>query len=504
MVDEMQLYAQIEPMAEPKTFRGNSVERFAINAKPYQNVYSSNHFLEHFFGDRNDKTDQVVKSTSLSSSDQTNVEIDEDELYENFDTYLIINNDNDEIVRCEKNMHQVENEDQSKLGNEDKSHPQSKLEIKNETQDVNESENDYNTEIHAKQIFEMEIEMDYGNKSEIDSKHEEEIETFSKTDSFEPEIELAIENSLNTQIDKQSGEDSGEKFDPQFNDTYRRANENEQENKNISSKLLDFVSSKSNTASDDTNILGTTSNESTNENKADLVNKARTEFPLLGVDSSLIEPNALSSTSCDQSVNSDSNSPRPWLCIVDTQTLAQQKKVQTSFPITTAVSMWLNQLQKEKTPEPIFRLPDRFFAPTTKYRKQDSQTSHSSSSIDLTEDNTSISSDKFLINDDEEEDIMNFWESPTLMTPQIPTTPLVYNSLYGSSINYKNLLSNKNELLCNNIIDYDATDINRKNVMPQNIEECGYIQNAEATSTEKNDINEKCYRPPREVCCTIM
>ncbi|XP_055313901.1 uncharacterized protein LOC129575071 isoform X2 [Sitodiplosis mosellana] len=257
--------------------------------------------------------------------------------------------------------------------------------------------------------------------------------------------------------------------------------------------------------------------ECANEPKDNAMLEIETEPISLETETSSIETDphdVASSVSCNQSVKSNSSSStRPWLRIVDTHILQQQKKIQQTFPITTAVSMWLNQVQKEKTPEPIFRMPgdNRFFSAaaavaaiaSTKYKKQDSQASHSNSSIDLTEDTASVISDRFHINDDEEEDIMNFWESPTLMTPQSPTPPPIYNSLYGSSINYANLISNKNELLCNNIIDYEAANGEQGGTHEKSHSKNGFNQNNTADAA-KPGIDEKCYRPPPEVCCTIM
>lgn len=252
--------------------------------------------------------------------------------------------------------------------------------------------------------------------------------------------------------------------------------------------------------------------ECANETKDNATLEIEAEPISLETESSSIETDPHDVATCNQSIKSNSsNSTRPWLRIVDTQMLQQQKKLQQTFPITTAVSMWLNQVQKEKTPEPIFRLPgdNRFFSAATaaaaaaKYKKQDSQTSHSNSSIDLTEDTASITSDRFHINDDEEEDIMNFWESPTLMTPQSPTPPPIYNSVYGSSINYANLLSNKNELLCNNIIDYEVAN-GKHNATHENLHNKNGFNQNNAADTAKAGMDEKCYRPPPEVCCTIM
>ena len=153
-------------------------------------------------------------------------------------------------------------------------------------------------------------------------------------------------------------------------------------------------------------------------------------------------------------------------------------------------------------------------AGTQKRTKIDSQTSHSNSSIDLTEDTASITSDKFHINDDDdEEDIMTFWESP-ILSPQSPTPPPIYNSVYGTSINYNNLLSNKNELLCNNIVDFDQIDATAAaaaaaaaaNSKPNSMKN-GFNPNAAETNGKiggGGGTDENSFRSPPEVCCTIM
>lgn len=45
-----------------------SIRRYSINAKPYQNIYSSNHFLGHFFGDKDDKRKHSNDDLTSSSS----------------------------------------------------------------------------------------------------------------------------------------------------------------------------------------------------------------------------------------------------------------------------------------------------------------------------------------------------------------------------------------------------------------------------------------------------
>lgn len=102
-----------------------------------------------------------------------------------------------------------------------------------------------------------------------------------------------------------------------------------------------------------------------------------------------------------------------------------------------------------------------------------------------------------IVDDDEEDDIMNYWElnSQSMQTPQ---TPPAYQSDYGNSINYEKLLSNKTELLCNNIIDFEhveetaATDPQTKSTV-----------NKQGPQTILGP-DENYFKPAPEVCCTIM
>lgn len=102
-----------------------------------------------------------------------------------------------------------------------------------------------------------------------------------------------------------------------------------------------------------------------------------------------------------------------------------------------------------------------------------------------------------IVDDDEEDDIMNYWEldSQSMLPSQ---TPPAYQSVYGNSINYDKLLSNKNELLCNNIIDFDHVE-----------ETAASDPQTKATvskqgSQTKLGPDENYFKPAPEVCCTIM
>lgn len=173
----------------------------------------------------------------------------------------------------------------------------------------------------------------------------------------------------------------------------------------------------------------------------------------------------------------------PRLYIVDTNMLEQQQQIQKTFPITAAVSHWLNQAQKEKTPDPILRMPNAncqiFNAQFDERLFMSSITIPSQENTDVdnysTDDSVSISNDEnlrrkyfnwpLLINNrkheyfdsdyvddaDDDDDSLNFWES------QSPTPP-TYNSDYSSSLNYENILTSKKDFICNNIVNFDEND----------------------------------------------
>lgn len=210
------------------------------------------------------------------------------------------------------------------------------------------------------------------------------------------------------------------------------------------------------------------------------------------------------------------------LRIVDTKMLEQRKKFQQTFPITAAVSHWLNQARKEKTPDPILRIPtaqfdDRFFLSTVAVRvKHDSQ---ENTDVDCysTDDSVSINNDenqsrKYFhlplsidgrkkeyfdsddVDDEEYDDVsLNFWESPS-------PTPPTFNSVYGTSTDYEHLFADKNEFLCNNIVNFDANHGNRGDVTNTKSDQ----MNATA---KKNDTaiagNNNLTKSP-EACCIIM
>lgn len=102
-----------------------------------------------------------------------------------------------------------------------------------------------------------------------------------------------------------------------------------------------------------------------------------------------------------------------------------------------------------------------------------------------------------IVDDDEEDDILNYWEldSQSMLTPQMPPA---YRSVYGNSINYEKMLSNQNELLCNNIIDFNhveetaTTDPQTKSTI------------SKQGSQTKLGPQENYFKPAPEVCCTIM
>lgn len=135
----------------------------------------------------------------------------------------------------------------------------------------------------------------------------------------------------------------------------------------------------------------------------------------------------------------------------------------------------------------------------------------SRSSIDIdsysTDDTVGVSSEE----DDEEVDIFNCWESErssSVITPQSPTPP-AYNSVYGTSINYANLLSNKNELLCNNIMSYDESETPSQADPSKMLVDTGLSGDAIDEKTSHRPINgtkdgAHSVKPPPEVCCSIM
>lgn len=102
-----------------------------------------------------------------------------------------------------------------------------------------------------------------------------------------------------------------------------------------------------------------------------------------------------------------------------------------------------------------------------------------------------------IVDDDEEDDIMNYWEldSQSMVAPQMPPA---YQSVYGNSINYEKILSNQNELLCNNTIDVNhveetaTTDPQTKSTI------------SKQGSQTKLGPHENYFKPAPEVCCTIM
>lgn len=490
---------------ELTSMREDSVERFAINAKPHQNVYSSNHFLEHFFGDRNDKCDHVVdsvSSTSLSSSDQPEF-VDENVV-------------DDQTVDVEQENFNTEPTIDANICNE-----MSIIKL-------NANENiELNTQNEHDEVYEFNDENNTNNGIECES-NQSDVETNGKIESAEI---LETQNGK-TEFDDIDGKRFVDGVESKIECMQDIHTELHSADEFIHSTQIEITTIP---IENDCTPAGSngTSNESVecdtempaiDQEKLDKSEFISIELKTEACSIEPTEPESEAAMSCNQSVKSNSsNNGQPWLRIVDTQMLEQQKKVPQTFPITSAVSMWL-QAQKEKTPEPLLRIPNyrtlltsaaAASAAGTKRTKIDSQTSHSNSSIDLTEDTASITSDKFQINDDEEEDIMNFWELPIL--PQSPTPPPIYNSVYGTSINYTNLLSNKNELLCNNIVDFDqidvtaaaavavATDTNITNDKASTQLQNGFNQNAADTMNGKiSGTDEKCYRPPPEVCCTIM
>lgn len=536
-----------ESIKEVTPARENSVERFAINAKPYQNVYASNHFLEHFFGDRNDIRDQVVPSTNLSSSDQSNVE---QSVVDNLNTYPAIDVQSEECFPENEPEPDLVSDIQVKTEGEANIY-ELEANIYEFVVDCEPTETVEVQKMECKQNCEDECvdEVDLQSEQMLENETEEmppveinriafeqpaaiQIENTIEIEQFEASVEhtsaVSLEHEVETLLES-SFEDKSVKFEngsPEKTETKAfeiKDDGIQMDTLNEPNDASDVrIESICNTVYEAVvceipeSVIQITPPElveEVSEQKDSAPHEIESEPISIETEVSSIGTEPVSSVSCNQSIKSNSSNGRPWLRIVDTQMLQNEKKLQQTFPITSAVSMWL-QAQKEKTPEPVLRIPDyRFFAGTTKHTKTDSQASYSNSSIDLTEDTASITSSDNHMNDDEEEDIMNFYESPLLLSPQSPTItpPPIYNSVYGSSINYTNLLSNKNELLCNNIIDFDqieaangkmSENANEKSTLNLNIN--GFNQNGDTATEKTTGADEKSFRPPPEVCCSIM
>lgn len=281
---------------------------FDINAKPQQNAYSSNHFLGHFFGDKNDKRDPVENSAILSSSDQLNSMDTAEEL--------------DKSVNSDQDNRSI-NTDHS-------------TEHKSENVNVNE---EYDSEASVEALNEI-IERISENKFD---------QTASEDDVLNELKDLNISESECQQIEQLSCSDNDFQFD--------EINEIKQSERGINEIVQKMGS---------------------------VVDQPIESLP---IDSEVNDSHIEAHKIAELKVNPGINLTRPWIRIVDTQMLEKQKKLQKTFPITRAVSMWLNQAQKEKTPEPILRLPlknSTFFAAnaqTTKRTKINNQTSQYCSSV---------------------------------------------------------------------------------------------------------------------------
>lgn len=97
---------------------------------------------------------------------------------------------------------------------------------------------------------------------------------------------------------------------------------------------------------------------------------------------------------------------------------------------------------------------------------------------------------------------MNFWELEGSTSSHTPQTPPIYNSVYGNSINYANLLSNKNELLCNNIINFEQIDVSNDETMSTTTAKANGLKQGQTPKVAGTDENY--FKPAPEVCCTIM
>lgn len=225
----------------------------------------------------------------------------------------------------------------------------------------------------------------------------------------------------------------------------------------------------------------------------------------------------------DDNLSSSTLNDNIQMHVVDTEMLEQQKKMHQTFPITAAVSHWLNQAQMEKTTDSILRMPnddcqfsnaqfdDRLLmtAVTIQYGSQENtdvdcySTDDSYSinhyqnqkrnyanlppSIDLRK-HEYFDSDEI---DDAEDDDESFSYKCTSQSPALP--------IYGNSTNYENLLNEKKNM-CNNVANSEADcEIVPKIESDQNI---AYMKqsNAESRLITANNYNVK----SPEVCCIIM
>lgn len=265
-----------------------------------------------------------------------------------------------------------------------------------------------------------------------------------------------------------------------------------------------------------------------------------------------------------------------------------QEDVDMKFPVTEAVSRWLMQKQKEKSPEPILRLPDNpmlteQIGKTLKQRlyigelfNEDDLNSDSDTEYEFKQTEAPGNGSKNLISNPlhvlfarnnientykrvaegksvtfMDPDLLDGWDIDVATKRQPPMHADVlkendtkmqknpeensdlnsYESFYGHSINYANLLSSNNDndiFLSNNIRNYnDINDHRDKPIIENNtnnisnsiiryndnvIDSDKQLLRDTKTNNNRNDnINDKklnstnlnCFKPP-EICCILM
>ncbi|XP_037031569.1 uncharacterized protein LOC119071054 isoform X2 [Bradysia coprophila] len=239
-----------------------------------------------------------------------------------------------------------------------------------------------------------------------------------------------------------------------------------------------------------------------------------------------------------------------------------------NFPLTEAVSRWLEEKQKEKSPEPVIRLPDdprlserieksimsrqhitqfyddyedetseesdtEFELPTASknllsnplrvlFRKRNDTANHSSNGIRKRVAKFNPESDKSALTVDEP-DILEYWENDPMLQSQnanvlnnaqcgsnsTDTDLDAYESVYGKTIDYAKLSANIHNddhvFLSNNILNNDK--LSKLPINPINSDSDSSLPHASSISG-KNDTNsiDKNLNcfKPPEICCMLM
>lgn len=222
----------------------------------------------------------------------------------------------------------------------------------------------------------------------------------------------------------------------------------------------------------------------------------------------------------EKNVSSSTLNDHVQLHVVNTEMLEERKKIQRTFPITTAVSHWLNRAQKEKTPDSILRMPNdgrqSFNAPfddqlrttavaiqhgsqentdadcystddscsTNNYQNQQRKYTDSPPSTNRRKHETLDSDDV-----DEEDDYdYNF------------TTKSLVHPIYGSNMYYENLLVDEKEYISNYVSSFDANCGSTPKIESDQI-----IANMKQNESEDRlSTGHDYYVKSPEICCIIM